>query len=358
MSVQEPEEAGRKAWEGAGLETSRERSLETGPTTARSLPRCFGAGISRKEEPENGRPEKEDFISDRELEGPGGNGRENNWRAPSGRKPEGLEPDLLERESLEELNLGGEPSKPLLEVSHVFKTLGKKLILDDVSLTLSKGDLKVLIGPSGGGKSTLLQCVHFLDPPDSGDVILDGLSAREMGRRNICGFRREIGMIFQDFNLFDHLTALENVSIAPRKVKGLGRKEARERAMAELARVGLEEKAGLYPAQLSGGQKQRVSIARAMAMDPKIMLLDEPTSALDPELIGEVLNVIADLAKGGMTMLMVTHQIGFARHLTNEILFMEEGKIVEKGSPSELLGDGSGSRAALFLSRLTELTGR
>jgi polar amino acid transport system ATP-binding protein len=173
----------------------------------------------------------------------------------------------------------------------------------------------------------------------------------------VCAFRREIGMIFQDFNLFDHLTAAGNVAIAPRKVKGLTRAEARERAMFELARVGLADKADLYPAQLSGGQKQRVSIARAMAMDPKIMLLDEPTSALDPELIGEVLNVIADLARGGMTMLMVTHQIGFARNLTKEILFMEAGRLVERGAPGELLREGSGSRASLFLSRLSELSG-
>jgi polar amino acid transport system ATP-binding protein len=179
-----------------------------------------------------------------------------------------------------------------------------------------------------------------------------------MSRRNICDFRREIGMIFQDFNLFDHLTARDNVAIAPRKVKGLPAAAARERAMAELARVGLFDKADHYPAQLSGGQKQRVSIARALAMDPKLMLLDEPTSALDPELIGEVLNVIADLAKGGMTMLMVTHQIGFARHLTKEILFMEAGRIVERGSPRALLDEGAESRAALFCLKLTELTGR
>jgi polar amino acid transport system ATP-binding protein len=249
-------------------------------------------------------------------------------------------------------------ARPLLEVRHVSKSLGGKPILDDVSLSLAKGDLKVLIGPSGGGKSTLLQCVHFLSPPDSGDVILDGLSARDMSRRNICGFRREIGMIFQDFNLFDHLTARDNVAIAPRKVKGLSKEAARARALDELARVGLADQADQYPAQLSGGQKQRVSIARAMAMDPKIMLLDEPTSALDPELIGEVLNVIAGLARGGMTMLMVTHQIGFARHLTSEILFMEAGRIVECGSPQELLeGDGT-SRTAQFCARLTELTGR
>jgi polar amino acid transport system ATP-binding protein len=247
--------------------------------------------------------------------------------------------------------------RPLLEARHISKTLGGKLILDDVSLSLERGDLKVLIGPSGSGKSTLLQCVHFLNPPDSGEVFLDGKSAREMGSRNISDFRREIGMIFQDFNLFDHLTARDNVAIALVKVKKLPRSYARELAMAELERVGLHDKAGLYPAQLSGGQKQRVSIARAMAMEPKLMLLDEPTSALDPELIGEVLNVIANLAAGGMTMLMVTHQIGFARHLTREIIFMESGRIVELGSPDDLLAENSGSRTALFCSKLTELSG-
>jgi len=247
---------------------------------------------------------------------------------------------------------------PILEVRHISKSLGGKLILDDVSLTLAKGELKVLIGPSGGGKSTLLQCIHYLHRPDQGDVLLEGRSAAEMGRRNICAFRQEIGMIFQDFNLFDHLNAENNVAVALRKVKKIPRLAAMERARAELARVGLADKTKLYPAELSGGQKQRVSIARALAMDPKVMLLDEPTSALDPELIGEVLNVIAELAKGGMTMLMATHQIGFARHLTSEIIFMESGRLAEHGSPTELLAPGSGSRTAEFCAKLAELMGR
>jgi polar amino acid transport system ATP-binding protein len=165
-------------------------------------------------------------------------------------------------------------------------------------------------------------------------------------------------MIFQDFNLFDHLTALDNVAIALRRVKKLKKEDALQRATAELSRVGLSGKEHLYPAQLSGGQKQRVSIARALAMDPKIMLLDEPTSALDPELIGEVLNVIQDLSEGGMTMLMVTHQVGFASHLTHEILFMEDGKITEKGPPSKLLKESSHSRTFDFCSKLSEITSR
>ena len=248
-------------------------------------------------------------------------------------------------------------SRPILEVRRLSKRLGGRLILDDVSLSLQPGELKVLIGPSGGGKSTLLQCIHYLHRPDQGDVFLEGRSAAEMGRRNICAFRQEIGMIFQDFNLFDHLTAENNVAVALRKVKGQPRRAALERARDELARVGLSDKARLYPAELSGGQKQRVSIARALAMDPKVMLLDEPTSALDPELIGEVLNVIADLSRGGMTMLLATHQIGFARHLTSAILFMENGRLTEEGSPAELLAPGSKSRAADFCAKLTELLG-
>ncbi|MDR1045439.1 MAG: amino acid ABC transporter ATP-binding protein [Candidatus Adiutrix sp.] len=247
---------------------------------------------------------------------------------------------------------------PILEARNISKSLGGKLILDDVSLSLEKGELKVLIGPSGGGKSTLLQCIHYLHRPDKGDVFLEGRSASEMGRRNICAFRQEIGMIFQDFNLFDHLTAENNVAIALRKVKKQSKAAALARAREELARVGLADKASLYPAQLSGGQKQRVSIARALAMDPKVMLLDEPTSALDPELIGEVLNVIVDLAKSGMTMLMATHQIGFARRLTSEIIFMEKGRITEAGPPAELLAPDSRSRTADFCAKLNELMGQ
>ncbi|MDR1678117.1 MAG: amino acid ABC transporter ATP-binding protein [Deltaproteobacteria bacterium] len=246
---------------------------------------------------------------------------------------------------------------PLLEIRNITKILGGKVILDNVSLSINKGEFKVLIGPSGSGKSTLLQCIHFLVIPDKGDVLLEGQSAREMNNKNISAFRQEIGMIFQDFNLFDHLTAKDNVAIALRKVKKEPKAKALTRALEELDRVGLADKADLYPAQLSGGQKQRVSIARAMAMEPKLMLLDEPTSALDPELIGEVLNVIANLAKGGMTMLMVTHQIGFAQHLTHEINFMENGKIIEQGSPDVLLAESSNSRTSLFCSRLSELTG-
>jgi polar amino acid transport system ATP-binding protein len=248
-----------------------------------------------------------------------------------------------------------EPKEPILRVDNICKILGGKKILDSVSFSLQRGELKVLIGPSGAGKSTLLQCINFLIPPDKGHVWLEGTEIRSRRKRDLYAFRQQVGMIFQDFNLFDHLTALENVAIALRKVKKMNRQAARDRAVAELERVGLDDKLGLFPAELSGGQKQRVSIARALAMDPKIMLLDEPTSALDPELIGEVLSVIRDLARGGMTMVLATHQIGFTRTLADEVLFMENGRIIEQGLPEELLSPNSGSRSRDFCRRLNEL---
>ena len=191
---------------------------------------------------------------------------------------------------------------PILRATNIVKKLGGKTILNDVSLDVHKGDVKVVIGPSGAGKSTFLQCLNYLLPPDSGDIWLEGKKVNARDTRELCALRQQVGMIFQDFNLFDHLTAEENVSIALRKVMGCNKAEARNRALTELSRVGLAKRAALYPAQLSGGQKQRVAIARALAMDPKVMLLDEPTSALDPELVGEVLSVIRDLADGGMTL--------------------------------------------------------
>lgn len=244
---------------------------------------------------------------------------------------------------------------PVLRAEKISKVLGGKQILNSVSFELKKGELKVLIGPSGGGKSTLLQCINFLIPPDEGKIFLDGEEILIHRKRDLYAYRQKVGMIFQDFNLFDHLNALENVSIALRKVKKIAKKEASERAMTELERVGVGDKADLYPAQLSGGQKQRVSIARALAMDPEVMLLDEPTSALDPELIGEVLAVIRNLAQEGMTMVMATHQIGFIRALADNILFMQEGQIIEQGPPSELLMSGSGTRAQQFCAKMNEL---
>lgn len=244
---------------------------------------------------------------------------------------------------------------PILRATNIVKKLGGKTILNDVSLDVHKGDVKVVIGPSGAGKSTFLQCLNYLLPPDSGDIWLEGKKVNARDTRELCALRQQVGMIFQDFNLFDHLTAEENVAIALRKVRGMSAAAARERAMDELARVGLARRALLYPAQLSGGQKQRVAMARALAMDPKVILLDEPTSALDPELVGEVLSVIRDLSKGGMTMIMATHQMDFARALAHEILFMERGVIIEQGAPETLLAEGSNTRTRDFCAHLLDM---
>lgn len=254
-------------------------------------------------------------------------------------------------------NPSAKSSEAVLRVCEISKCLGGRQILQDCSLEVNRGELKVLIGPSGAGKSTLLQCINHLIPPDSGSIFLEGKALNAQDKRELCAFRAQVGMIFQDFNLFDHLSAVENVAIALRKVRNFSRKDATDRAVEELTRVGLARRTLLYPAQLSGGQKQRVAIARALAMDPKVILLDEPTSALDPELVGEVLAVIRDLAKGGMTMLMATHQMDFARALASEILFMERGVIIERGSPAELLAPGSNTRTQDFCARLLDIDG-
>ena len=240
-------------------------------------------------------------------------------------------------------------------MEHISKALGGKAILNDCSLTVRRGELKVLIGPSGAGKSTFLQSINCLIPPDAGEIYLEGQRLDRADKAALCAFRAQVGMIFQDFNLFDHLTAEDNVAIALRKVRGMSAAAARKRAQEELARVGLARRALLYPAQLSGGQKQRVAIARALAMDPKVILLDEPTSALDPELVGEVLAVIRDLADGGMTMVMATHQMDFARALATEIIFMEHGRLIEQGAPQDLLAEGAATRTRDFCQRLLEM---
>lgn len=241
---------------------------------------------------------------------------------------------------------------PILVARNVCVTLGGKEILKNVSLALPKGSLKVLIGPSGGGKSTFLQTLNHLIPHDSGSLELHGKELNVRDKKELYFYRQQVGMIFQDFNLFDHLNALDNVSVALRKVKKLDRKSAKERALQELKRVGLEDKGNLFPAELSGGQKQRVAIARALAMDPTVLLLDEPTSALDPELVGEVLSVIRDLTRDGLTMVMATHQMDFAQALADEIVFMQDGEIIEQGQPKELLKEGTGSRTRDFCARL------
>ncbi len=246
-------------------------------------------------------------------------------------------------------------TNPVLVADDICVTLGGKQILKDVSISLPAGSLKVLIGPSGAGKSTFLQTLNYLIPYNSGSIRLNGKTVDLHKKKELYSYRQQVGMIFQDFNLFDHLNALDNAAIALRKVKGMSRSGAEARAAAELNRVGLAGKEGLYPAELSGGQKQRVAIARALAMDPNVLLLDEPTSALDPELVGEVLSVIRDLTREGLTMVMATHQMDFARALADEIVFMEDGEIIEQGSPQELLKEGTTSRTYDFCSRLETL---
>lgn len=242
----------------------------------------------------------------------------------------------------------------VLKVEDLKKSYGRNEILKGVSLEVKKGETKVIIGPSGTGKSTLLACINRLVEPDHGRVLLEG---EEITSRNAYKMRQKIGYVFQDFNLFNHLTALDNVRIGLIKVQKLPKEEATRIAMEELSKVGLSQKVNLYPSQLSGGQKQRVAIARALAMRPKLMLFDEPTSALDPELIGEVLSVMIDLAKSGMTMLVVTHELGFARTVADEIIFMENGIIVEQGPPALIFTNPQKDRTKQFLRKLTELYG-
>jgi len=244
----------------------------------------------------------------------------------------------------------------ILKVEDIHKTYGREKVLKGVSFQVKRGETKVIIGPSGTGKSTLLRCINQLTVPDSGRIWLDGIEVTNSGAE-INQVRQSIGMVFQDFNLFSHLTALDNVRIGLIKVKKMEKAAATEEAMKQLTRVGLENKATSYPAELSGGQQQRVSIARALAMGPKLMLFDEPTSALDPELIGEVLGVMKNLAKSGMTMVVVSHELGFARSVSNEIIFIENGMIVEQGSPEKLFGNPERQRTREFLYKITELYG-
>lgn len=244
----------------------------------------------------------------------------------------------------------------VLEIENLYKSFGDIKVLEGVSLKLNRGETKVIIGPSGTGKSTLLGCVNRLIEPDKGKIRISGEEVT--GEKNdINKIRAEIGFVFQEFNLFTHLTALDNVRIGLQKVRKMDKKSATDLAMEELSRVGLTDKAYVYPAELSGGQKQRVSIARALAMSPKVILFDEPTSALDPELIGEVLNVMIKLAKEDMTMLIVSHEMGFARAVSDEIIFMEHGNIVEQGPPSQLFTCAQQKRTKEFLNKLNELYG-
>ena len=219
----------------------------------------------------------------------------------------------------------------MIEIKHLNKYFGDLHVLKDINLTVKRGEKLVMIGPSGSGKSTLIRCVDYLEEPTSGEVIIDGTPLTKKNHLEMA--RKYSSMVFQQFNLFAHMTVLQNVMLGPVDVLGVSKEEARERAMDLLSRVGVAEQADKVPAQLSGGQQQRVAIARALAMKPEIMLFDEPTSALDPELVGEVLNVMLSLAKEGMTMVVVTHEIGFAREVADQIVFMDGGVVVEQGGP-------------------------
>jgi polar amino acid transport system ATP-binding protein len=236
-------------------------------------------------------------------------------------------------------------------VYKTFYTTHKVEALVDVSCQIDKGEVVVIIGPSGSGKSTLLRCLNMLEKADKGHIYIDGVDILDP-KTNINEVRTEMGMVFQSFNLFAHKTAMGNLTLAQTVVRKRSKKEAEEKAMALLQKVGIPEKAGSYPDNLSGGQQQRVAIARALAMDPKVMLFDEPTSALDPEMIGEVLEVMKTLAREGMTMVVVTHEMGFAREVADQVIFMDEGKIVEVGTPEHFFQDPSHDRTKLFLSQI------
>lgn len=252
-------------------------------------------------------------------------------------------------------------SRPMVRIENLKKRFGRHLVLEGVDIEVAAGEVTCLIGPSGSGKTTLLRCVNYLERPTSGRVYVDGdpIGAKvvngrlhELRERELAVQRYGIGMVFQHFNLFGHMTALENIMEAPVLVKGLKKRDVKEKALTLLGRVGLGDKSEAYPAQLSGGQQQRVAIARALAMDPKLMLFDEPTSALDPELVGDVLAVMRELANDGMTMLVVTHEMTFAREVADRVVFMDGGVIVESGTPDEVLKRPKEARTREFLARV------
>ena len=238
----------------------------------------------------------------------------------------------------------------MISIENLHKSYGGPDILDDIQLNIKEKEVVVIIGPSGSGKSTLLRCMNYLEQPDSGRICIDGQELHEGSGLN--RIRQEVGMVFQRFNLFPHMTVLDNIMLAPMKVHHLARSEAETSARELLQRVGLADKADSYPPQLSGGQQQRVAIARALAMKPKVMLFDEPTSALDPEMVGEVLDVMRGLAQEGMTMVIVTHEMGFAREVGDRILFLDGGHILEEGAPQVLFTHPQQERTRLFLSKV------
>ena len=239
----------------------------------------------------------------------------------------------------------------MIHVNNLYKSFGKNDVLKGIDEHIEKGEVVVVIGPSGSGKSTFLRCLNLLEVPTSGEIIFEGKNITDK-KVDINKIREKMGMVFQQFNLFPHKTVLQNLTIAPVKVKGLSKEQAEKKAMELLKRVGLTDKAKAYPSSLSGGQKQRIAIARALAMEPDVMLFDEPTSALDPEMVGEVLSVMKDLAKEGMTMVVVTHEMGFAREVGDRILFMDNGNIVEQGTPEEIFSNPKNPRTIDFLSKV------
>ncbi|MCG0278361.1 MAG: amino acid ABC transporter ATP-binding protein [Thermanaeromonas sp.] len=239
----------------------------------------------------------------------------------------------------------------MVRVRGLKKRFGRLEVLRGIDCDIAPGEVVVIIGPSGSGKSTFLRCLNLLEEPTEGSIFIDGVDLTDPST-NINQVRQKVGMVFQSFNLFPHKTVLENITLAPVVVKKINKTEAEARAYELLKKVGLEDKAGVYPDQLSGGQQQRVAIARALAMQPKVMLFDEPTSALDPEMVGEVLGVMRDLAKEGMTMVVVTHEMGFAREVGHRVMFMDEGKIIEEGPPGKIFNCPENPRTKAFLSKI------
>ncbi|MTI80106.1 MAG: amino acid ABC transporter ATP-binding protein [Firmicutes bacterium] len=239
----------------------------------------------------------------------------------------------------------------MIEVKNLYKNFGKLEVLKDTSCSVKEQEVVVVIGPSGSGKSTFLRCINKLEEPTSGTITIDGYDITDPAT-DINYVRQEVGMVFQRFNLFPHKKVLENITLAPLKVRKSSSQESDKKALELLEKVGLSDKADAYPSQLSGGQQQRVAIARALAMEPKIMLFDEPTSALDPEMVGEVLAVMKQLAKEGMTMVVVTHEMGFAREVGDRVIFMDEGRLVEEGNPEQIFKNAQNERTQAFLSKI------
>ena len=254
-------------------------------------------------------------------------------------------------EAFADATLTGGQGEPIIELRGVGKRFGDFWALRDVDLAVGRREVVVVIGPSGSGKSTMLRCINRLEPHDAGTIVVDGTELSD-DVRNIAAVRREVGMVFQSFNLFPHLTVLENVTLAPRQVRKMPRREAEALGRELLERVRIPEQAAKHPGQLSGGQQQRVAIARALAMRPKVMLFDEPTSALDPEMINEVLDTMRELARDGMTMVVVTHEMGFAREVADRVVFMADARIVEVGPPEHFFTDAREPRTQAFLSQI------